>query len=75
MAQSFLTYDQQIEKLINDKNLIISDKELAIFTLKEIGYFALISGYKGLFKNKTTKNIKMARALEIFLHYINLMKT
>lgn len=58
MAQSFLTYDQQIEKLINDKNLIISDKELAIFTLKEIGYFALISGYNGLFKNKTTKKYK-----------------
>ena len=58
MAQSFLTYNQQIEKLVNDKNLIISDKEFAVSTLKEIGYFALISGYKELFKNKTTKKYK-----------------
>lgn len=58
MAQSFLTYEQQIEKLINDKNLIITDKTYAIATLKQIGYFALIGGYKGLFKNSTTKKYK-----------------
>ena len=46
MAQSFLTYEQQIDKLVNDKNLIIADKEYATDALKQIGYFALIGGYK-----------------------------
>ncbi len=58
MAQSFLTYEQQIDKLVNDKNLIIADKKYAEIALKQIGYFALIGGYKELFKNPTTKKYK-----------------
>lgn len=58
MAQSFLTYKQQVDKLVNDKNLIISDEAYAIDMLKQIGYFALIGGYKDLFKNPTTKKYK-----------------
>ena len=58
MAQSFLTYEQQIDKLINDKNLIIDNKDYAINVLKQIGYFALIGGYKDLFKNATTQKYK-----------------
>lgn len=58
MAQSFLTYEQQIDKLVNDKNLIIADKEYATDALKQIGYFALIGGYKELFKNPTTQKYK-----------------
>ena len=53
MAQSFLTYEQQIKNLVDDKNLIIKDKEYATSVLKEIGYFALVGGYKDLFKNST----------------------
>lgn len=58
MAQVFLTYEQQIEKLIYEKNLMVQNREYAVEELKEIGYFALIGGYKGLFKNPTTKNFK-----------------
>lgn len=58
MAQSFLTYEQQINKLVNDKNLVIADEEYATDTLKQIGYFALIGGYKELFKNPTTQKYK-----------------
>ena len=58
MAQPFLTYEQQIRKLSEDKNLIITDHHYAEETLKQIGYFALISGYKDLFKNPTTKKYK-----------------
>lgn len=58
MAQSFLTYEQQIEKLVNDKNLIIVDKGYATDVLKQIGYFALIGGYKELYKNPTTQKYK-----------------
>ena len=58
MAQSFLTYEQQINKLVNDKNLIIADREYATDALKQIGYFALIGGYKELFKNPTTQKYR-----------------
>lgn len=47
----FLTYEQQIEKLI-DKGLTINDHDAAINLLKKHSYFALISGYKGPFKTK-----------------------
>lgn len=55
MAKPFLSYQQQLDKLINDKNLIINDYEYAIMKLKSNSYFSLISGYKHLFKNHTTK--------------------
>lgn len=56
MAQ--LTYEQQIEKLEKEKNMIIPDRLYAESTLKRIGYFALISGYKDLLKNPTTKKYR-----------------
>lgn len=54
MAKPFLTYTEQIRKL-REKNLVINDAPEAIEILKRISYFSLISGYKHLFKNKTTK--------------------
>lgn len=54
MPKPFLSYVQQIEKLKNEKNLIIDDEDYAVQILKQIGYFKLIGGYKFLFKNKTT---------------------
>lgn len=64
MAKPFLTYDGQIEKLEKEKNLVISDREYAEFMLKQIGYFGLISGYKELFKNKTTNKYKDGTTFE-----------
>lgn len=55
MAKPFLTYTQQIQKL-KDKNLVIVDEESAKEILHRYGYFALITGYKDLLKNRTTKN-------------------
>lgn len=55
MPKPFLTYAQQIQKL-KDKNLVISDEESAKAILHRYGYFALITGYKDLLKNRTTKN-------------------
>lgn len=49
----FLTYDELIAKL-RAKGLIISDAEASIHILKKYGYYSLICGYKGPFKNKTT---------------------
>lgn len=60
----FLSYSQQIDKLINEKNLQISDKAYAEETLKRISYFALISGYKDLYRNPTIKKYKDGTTFE-----------
>lgn len=48
----FMTYEQLIHKLKDEKKLEISDNDYAIKLLKEHSYFALISGYKSPFKQK-----------------------
>lgn len=48
----FMTYEQQINKLQNEKKLEIQDTAYAMKLLKEHSYFALISGYKKPFKDK-----------------------
>lgn len=55
MIKPFLTYDQQLEKLRNEKKLTINDPEVAIDALKNIGYFSLIGGYKTPFINSMTR--------------------
>lgn len=54
--KTFLTYDEQIEKLEKEKQLVISDPEFAKITLQKLSYFSLISGYKDLFKHKPSRN-------------------
>lgn len=51
----FMTYEQQIRMLREDKQLGIGDENYAIALLKEYSYFALISGYKAPFKTKEGK--------------------
>lgn len=58
MAQIFLTYDQQLDKLQNDKMLIIPDKDSAKKTLEEISYYSLIVGYKDLFLHQASRKYK-----------------
>lgn len=57
MQKPFMTYEQQIQKL-RDKNLLVPNESEAIETLRLNGYFALITGYKNLFKNPTTKDYR-----------------
>lgn len=57
MPKPFMTYEQQIQKL-QDKNLIIQNVDDAKNVLHQLGYFSLITGYKDLFKNSTTKNYR-----------------
>lgn len=63
MPKPFLTYPQQIQKL-KDKNLTITDNAAATITLHHYGYFALVSGYKDLFKNPTTKDYRDGTTLD-----------
>lgn len=58
MPKPFLTYQQQIEKLQNEKGLIIRDTDYAETMLRQNSYFALVTGYKHLLKNQTTGNYK-----------------
>ena len=60
----FLTYDQQIKKLRDEKGLQISDKTHAIDILTQIGYFSLINGYKTPFKDPSTGMYKKGAAFE-----------
>lgn len=54
----FLSYEQQIEKLKIEKELIIENEEFAKSKLKEVGYYHLITGYKDLFRNKAVRKYK-----------------
>ncbi|MGP1487920.1 MAG: Abi family protein [Peptoanaerobacter stomatis] len=45
----FLTYEQQVDRLINKYNLIISDTDFAKKILNSISYYDLINGYKDIF--------------------------
>lgn len=55
MAKPFLTYDQQLRKLSNDKKMNIPNPDFARQALSEIGYFALIGGYKTPFIDPMTR--------------------
>lgn len=84
MSKVFMTYEQQIEKLKREKGLIIGNEAFAIMILKKTSYYSLISGYKDMFKNPTTKKYRDGicfedilslydfdrRLRELFLSYI-----
>lgn len=69
MAKPFLTYDQQIQKLTNDKKLVIDDIASAKAALENIGYFSLIGGYKTPFINPMTRVYEHASFEDIFALY------
>ena len=51
MNKPFITYTAQVEKLTNEKHLIVTDTNFAITSLKNISYFGLVGGYKLVAKN------------------------
>ena len=50
MDKPFQTYEKLVIKLRDEKKLEIPDEERVISLLKKHSYFALVSGYKTLFK-------------------------
>ena len=54
MPKIFLSYDQQIEKLKNEKNLQIDDEAYAKEILRQTSYYSLIGGYKEFIKELKT---------------------
>ena len=50
--KTFLTYSEQLDRLQNEKGLIIPDPDFAESVLKDLSYYSLIGGYKEPFKHK-----------------------
>jgi abortive infection bacteriophage resistance protein len=64
VKKPFLTYEQQISKLRDEKGLAIPDETHAIEILTQIGYFSLINGYKNPFKESSTGRYKSGTTFE-----------
>ncbi len=73
MSKIFLNYDQQIEKLKHEKNLLINDTAYAKEILRQMSYYSLIGGYKDIFKNPTTNKYKDGTRFEdiVELYYFD----
>ncbi len=54
MDKPFKTYDELLDFLEKEKELDIPDREEAKRILGKISYYSLITGYKDIFKDKTT---------------------
>lgn len=71
MTKPFLNYQQQIEKLVNEKQLIIRDVPFAERKLRELGYFTLIGGYKDVFRNYNCRLFRDGTCFEdIYATYV-----
>lgn len=67
LSKPFLTFEQQTDKLSEEKKLKITDKVEAQDILSRICYYALIDGYKNLFYNPMTRQYKEGTRLEDIL--------
>ena len=67
MPKPYLTIEQQLKVLTDNKGLIISDKDIAREILMDIGYFSLIGGYKRSFINPMTRKYETPTTFEDIL--------
>jgi abortive infection bacteriophage resistance protein len=69
----FLTYEQQLDKLKNDKGLTIANPDYAVRTLQKISYYSLIGGYKSLFKAPASGKYLYGVTFEeiVYLYYFD----
>lgn len=84
MPKPFLTYEQQLVKLRDEKYIVIADEAGTLCKLQQVGYYSLVSGYKHLFRLPAQKIYKDGTAFEelvslyefdealreLFLHYL-----
>ncbi len=70
----FLTYEKQLENLIEKKQLIINDKEFALAKLQDVCYYSLIDGYKNLFYNPMTRKYEAGTTFEDIVALYNFDK-
>ena len=64
MPKPFLTYEQQLIKLRDEKHLVINDESAACCKLRQISYYSLVSGYLLCFEKVTlhTPEIRLQKA-------------
>jgi abortive infection bacteriophage resistance protein len=67
-SKIFLTYEQQLDKLKNDKGLTIANPDYAVRTLQKISYYSLIGGYKSLFKSPASGKYLYGVTFEEIVH-------
>ena len=58
MLKTFFTYEQQLNKLQQEKGLVVPDIATATETLEHLSYYSLIGGYKQLFKHTPSQKYK-----------------
>ena len=73
MPKPFLTYEQQLIKLRDEKHLVITDESATCCKLRQISYYSLVSGYKHLFRIPSQKIYKDGTTFEESYHSTNLM--
>ncbi|MDO5406732.1 MAG: Abi family protein [Eubacteriales bacterium] len=62
--KKFLSYEEQIKFLKEEKKLCIEDEDYAKKVLFKTGYFALVNGYKETFKNPETNQFRTGVRME-----------
>lgn len=71
MSKDFLNYEQQLDYLENEKELIIPNREYAREMLERYSYYSLIGGYKQPFKHKLSgKYLRGVTFNEVVSFYI-----
>ena len=65
MSKPFITYTAQVEKLKNEKNLVITDDDFAVESLQNISYYALLVDINILLLIFIPANTLMKRVLKI----------
>lgn len=68
MSKPYLSIEQQLRNLVNNKHLIIDDEAAAKEALVDIGYFSLIGGYKSSFINLTTHKYEIPTSFDDILN-------
>ena len=71
MSKPFITYTAQVEKLKNEKNLIITDDDFAVESLQNISYYALIGAYSARTAHPFQRNgapfrFKLSKAQQVY---------
>jgi abortive infection bacteriophage resistance protein len=67
--KTFLTYEEQVNKLQEEKGLLISDRKYAYIMLQELSYYSLIGGYKTLFKHAPSNKYKTGVTFEEIVNF------
>ena len=62
--KKFTTFGQQVDWLIDEKGIIVTDRVYAEEVLHHIGYFPLMGGYKHLFRVPYTKGYKTGTSFD-----------